>query len=105
MIDLRSRTRTPGRTRLSCIEIRKMVAEEFEGVAALRQRQPLGDQSLQLDRTNFRAVLFGMGTTLRGFIVVEIAANAIRLAMEEVHEGPEKVGKIGLEPRVDEKPR
>ena len=105
VIDLRSRTRTPGRTCFGRIKIREMVAEEFEGVAALRQRQPLGDQSLQLDRTNFRAILLGMGTTLRGFIVVEIAADSIRFAVEEIHEGPEKVGKIGLEPRVDEKPR
>lgn len=38
-------------------------------------------------------------------IVVEIAANAIRLAVGKIHEGPEEVGKIGLQPRVDEKPR
>ena len=96
VIDLRSGTRTPGRTSLGRIKIGEMVAEKFKGVAPLRQRQPLGDQSLQLDRTNFRAVLFGMRTLLRGFVVVEVAANALRLAMEQVHEGPEKVGKIGL---------
>ena len=86
---------------LGRIEIGEMVAEEFEGVAALGQRQPLRDQSLQFDRTNFRAVLFGLRATLRGFIVVEIAADALRLAVEEVDEGPEQIGKIGLEPRVE----
>ncbi len=105
VIDLQSQTRSPGRASLGRMHVGEMVAEEFEGVAALRQGQPLSDQSLQLDRTNFRAVRFGMRTTLRGFIVVEIAANAIRLAVGKIHEGPEEVGKIGLQPRVEEKPR
>ena len=39
-----------------------------------------------------------MRTTLRGFVVVEVVANAIRLAMEKVDEGPEKVGEIVLKP-------
>jgi len=58
----------------AAIQIGEMVAEEFENVAAFRQRQALGDLSLQLDRTNFRAILLCVGTALGGFIVVEIIA-------------------------------
>jgi len=51
------------------------------------------------------AVIGPSGGTRSAPIVVEIAANAIRLAVGKIHEGPEEVGKIGLQPRVDKKPR
>ena len=65
-----------------------MVAEKFEGVTAFDQRKPLRDQWLQFERVDFRAVLFGVGTTLRGFIVVKVSADTLRLAVEEIDEGP-----------------
>ena len=93
VIDLRTGARTPGGAGLGRVELSQMVAEEFEGVATLDKRQPLRDQSLQFDRPDFRAVLFGVGTTLRGLVVVEISADTLRLAVEEIDEGPKESGR------------
>ena len=82
-----------------------MVAEEFEGVATLDERQPLRDQPLQFDRADFRAVLFRLRAPLRSFIVVEISANTLRLAVEEIDERPKQIGEIGLEAGVEKEAR
>ena len=82
-----------------------MVAEEFEGVAALDQRQPQRDQPLEFDRANFRAVLFRLRTALRGFIVIQFATDAFRFAVEEIDEGPQEVGEIGFETGVEKEAR
>jgi len=81
-----------------------MVVEKFEGVATLDKRQPLRDQPLQFDRPNFRTVLFGVGTTLRGFVVVEVSADTLRLAVEEIDEGPKQIGEISLQAGVEKEP-
>ena len=79
-----------------------VVAQEIEGVAALREREPLGDQALQVDRLDLGAVLLGLGAALRLLVVVELARDPVGLAVEEVHEGPEEVGQVVLEPRATE---
>lgn len=79
----------------------EMVAEEFEGVASFGEREPLRDQPLNFDRAHFRAVLFGLRTPLRGFIFVEFAVDPLRLAMKEIDEGPQEIGKIGFETGVE----
>ena len=82
-----------------------MVAEEFECVATLDQRQPLRDQPLQFDRADLRTVLLRLRAALRDFIVVEFAADALRLAVKKIDEGPQEVGKIGFEARVEKEAR
>ena len=82
-----------------------MVAEEFEGVTAFDQCQPLRDQPLQFDRADFRTVLFRLRSTLRGLVVVEVSADTLRLAVEEIDEGPKEVGEIRLQAGVEKEPR
>jgi hypothetical protein len=65
-----------------------MVAKKFEGVASFGEREPLRNQPLKFDRADFRAVLFGLLTALRDFVVVEFAVDAQRLAVKEIDEGP-----------------
>ena len=55
-----------------------VVAEELHAVAALDERLPFGDQALQFDRADFRAVLFLLTAPLRLLIVVEFALDACR---------------------------
>jgi hypothetical protein len=50
-----------------------MVADKFEGVAALDQADALGDQSLELDRLDLGAVLLGLAAALRLLVAVELA--------------------------------
>ena len=42
---------------------------------------------------------------LRGFIVVEFAANTPHLSVEELDEGPKEIGKVGLETGVEKDAR
>ena len=79
-----------------------VIAQELEGVAALGEREPLGDQALQVDRLHLGAVLFGLGAALRLLVVVEITRDPVGLAVEQVHEGPEEVGQVIFEPRATE---
>ncbi len=79
------------------------VAEHLESAAALQDRQALGDQALKLDGADFRAVLLGLRAALAIFVGVKLALHALGLAMEQIGERPEKICKIGLEPRVRER--
>lgn len=79
------RARTPRRAGLGRVELREMVAEDFEGVAPLGERETLRDPPLKFDRTDFRAILFRLRTALRGFVVM-FAVDALRLAVKEVNE-------------------
>ena len=42
---------------------------------------------------------------MRGFIVVELPADAFGLAVEEIDEGPKEVGKVGLQAGVEKEDR
>ncbi len=79
-----------------------MVAQELEGVAAFLRGQPLGQETLQLDRAHLRAVLLALGAALGHGVVVEPSRQALGLAVEEVDEGPEQVGQFVLQPRADQ---
>jgi hypothetical protein len=59
-----------------------MVTEEVDGVASFGECEPLRDQPLKFDRVDFGANLFRLRTPLRGFVVVELAVNAPRVAMK-----------------------
>ena len=50
-----------------------LIAEKFQAVAAFDQRQSLGDEALQLDRADLRAVLLLLAFALRLLIAVELA--------------------------------
>ena len=75
-----------------------MVAHEFEGVAALDQREALVDQAFELDRLDLGTVLLGLAAALRLLIGVERAFDAVDLAMEQVDERPQEIAEIVLEP-------
>src|SRR3546814_636535 len=77
-----------------------MVAAELEGVAALDQPDALIDEALQLDRADLGTVLLELRAALCLLVGVEIALNAVDLAVEQVDEGPEQVVEVVLEPRV-----
>ena len=53
------------------------IAEEFQAVAALDQRDAFGRQALEFDRSHFRAVLLALTLVLRLLVVVEVAFDAI----------------------------
>ncbi len=78
------------------------IAEELEGVAALDKREALGEEAFQLDGADLGAVLLALGALLRGFVGVELAADAVDAAMEEVDQRPEQVGQVGLQARLAE---
>lgn len=102
VVDKRSRARPPRRAGLGHVDFSERGAEEFKDVAALGERQALGDQTLKLGRADFRAVLLGLRPAPRCFVVVEVARDAIGLAVEEIDEGPQEIREIGFEPRVGE---
>ena len=56
-----------------------MIAEEFEGVAALDEALPCVDQALELDRLDLGAVLLGLGAALRLLVAVECGLDAVDL--------------------------
>ena len=74
-----------------------MIAAEFEGVAPFDQAQALRGQALELDRFDLGAVLFELALALRLLVGVELALDALGLAVEQVDEGPEQIGGIVLE--------
>jgi hypothetical protein len=81
-------------------EIGGLVAEELHGVAPLEKGEPLGGQALELDRTDFGTVLFGLGALLRVFVGVKLADDAFAGAMEEIDARPEEIVKVGFEAGV-----
>src|SRR5579884_3593601 len=100
MIDLRSRTRPPGRAGVTFELIGRLVAKEFHAVSALDQRLPLGREALQLDRADLGAILFLLAAPLCLFVVVELALNAAGGAVEEVDGRPEQVLEVWFEAGV-----
>ena len=97
MIDHGSRARAPGGAGRDLVELGGVVAGKFEGVAALDQAQALADEALELDGLDLGAVLFGLAAALCLLVGVELALDAVGLAVKEVDERPEKIGEILLE--------
>src|ERR1700738_4861027 len=79
-----------------------VIAREFERVAAFGEAQSLVDETLELNRLYFGAVLFGLAAALRLFVDVELALDAVGLAVEQVDERPQQIGEILLEARAGE---
>jgi hypothetical protein len=77
-----------------------IVAKGFEAVAPVDQTLTLIEQSFEFDGFDLRAVLHGLALPLRLFVAVEVAFDPVDLAVEEVHDGPEQIGKILVELRV-----
>ncbi len=102
MIDHRPGARPPGRAGAGLEAIGGLVAEQLHGVAAFDQRQALGDETLELDRADLRAVLLLLAAMLRPLVVVELAFDALDAAMEQVDGRPQQVLEIGFEARVGE---
>jgi len=100
--DHRPRARAPGGAGVLLEVLGRAVPEELAGVAALDEREALGEEAFQLDGADLGAVLLALGALLVRFVVVELAADAVDAAMEEVHQRPEKVGQVGLEARLAE---
>jgi hypothetical protein len=98
--DDRSRARAPGGAGFDFEQFGRVLAQEFEGVAALDESEALGDQALELDRLDFGAVLFGLTLALRLLVEIELAFDAVDLAVEQVDERPQQIGQIVFEPRA-----
>ena len=77
-----------------------LVAEELHAVAAFDQRDALGREPLEFDRSHLRAVLLALTLLLRLLVVVELAFDAIGGAVEQVDGRPEQVLEVGFEARV-----
>ena len=86
VVDHRSRTRAPDRSGRDRKQLGGLVAEELEGVAALDEADALSDQTLKLDRLDLGAVLLGLAAALRLLVGVELALDAVDLAVEQVDE-------------------
>ena len=69
-------------------EAKSLLAAELERVAPLDKSEALVDQTLELNRAHFRAILFQLRALLRVLVAVEIALDALDLAVEEIDEGP-----------------
>ncbi len=79
-----------------------VIAAEFEGVAPFDQAEALRGQALELDRFDLGAVLFELALALRLLVGVELALDALDLAVEQIDEGPEQIVGIVLEPGAGE---
>ena len=100
VIDHRSGARAPGGAGRDLEQLGGVVAHEFEGVAALDEADALGDEALELDRLDLGAVLLGLAAALRLLVGVELALDAVGLAVEQVDERPQQIGEIVLEARA-----
>src|SRR5690242_12174430 len=100
MIDHGSGAGAPDRTGRDLEQLGGVLACEFEGVAPFDETEALGDQALELDRFYFGAVLLGLAAALRLLVGVELALDAVGLAVEQVDERPQEIGEIVLEPRA-----
>lgn len=68
-----------------------LVAEEFQAVAALDQRDAFGRQALEFDRSDFRAVLLALTPLLRLLVIIELTTDAVETAMEQVDHRPKQI--------------
>ena len=100
MVDLRPRARTPCRARVALELVGGVVAEQLHAVAPLDERLSFGDEALQFDRADFRAVLFLLIAPLRLLVVVEFALDASNGAVEEIDGRPEQLFEVGFEAGV-----
>src|SRR6202521_1323998 len=80
-----------------------MVAKELEGIATFDEAYALVDEPLELSRFDLGAVLLGLAPALLLLVRLERAFDAVDVAVEQVDERPEQVGKIVLEPRADKR--
>lgn len=97
MIDDRARARPPGRAGMDLEQVARLLAAEFEGVAALDQADAFRGQPLQLDRADFGAVLLLLAPALVALVAVEVALQPVELAVKQVDDAPEQGFEIGLE--------
>jgi hypothetical protein len=100
VIDHGSGARAPDGSGRNLEQLGGVVAHEFEGVATLDKAHALVDEPIELDRLDLGAVLFGLAAPLRLLVDIELALDAVGLAVKQVDEGPEEVADIVLEPRV-----
>jgi hypothetical protein len=63
----------------------------------LDEAEALVDEALELDRLDLGAVLFGLSAALRLLVGIELALDAVGLAVEQVDERPQEVGEVVLE--------
>jgi hypothetical protein len=77
-----------------------LIAEEFQAVSALDQRDAFGRQAFKFDRLHLRTVLLALALALRLFVVVELASDAVGCTMEQVDGGPKQILQVRLEPGV-----
>src|SRR3546814_6288813 len=76
-------------------------AEERQCVAALDQRDAVGDLALEFGRADFAAVLLALLLALRLLVAIEIAFDPLAGTVKDIDDVPEQVFKIRLDARVD----
>src|SRR5207245_11532028 len=103
MVGHRSGARTPRRAGVALELIGREVAEKLHAVAAFDESEALGQQALQLDGADFRAVLLLLATLLGVLVVVELALHAVGGAVKEIDRGPQQGLQVGLKARVTER--
>ncbi len=105
VIDHRSCARAPGGVRAALELVGGLVAEEFHAVAAFDQRLALAGEAFQLDRADFRAILFPLAAFLRLLVVVELAFDPADGAVEDVDRRPQQVFEVGFEAGITQRHR
>src|SRR6202040_3403626 len=96
----RSGAWTPGGAGLDFEALGGLVTKELHAVAALDQRDAFGGDTLQFDRSHFRAVLLALTFALRLLVIVELALDAVDGAVKEVDGRPEQIFEVRFEPRI-----
>ena len=96
-VDHRADLRAPQRAGRGLEQAGGVIAAEFEGVAPFDQADALRGQPLELDRFDLGAVLFELALALRLLVGVELALDALGLAVEQIDEGPEQIVGVVLE--------
>ena len=64
--------------------LRRLVSEVFHDVASFDQSQALGDETFELDGSDFGTVLLALAAPLRLLVAVELALNACGGTVEKV---------------------
>jgi hypothetical protein len=88
MVEDGAGTGTPTRPGRGLEEPGSVVAERFEAVAPVDKALALVEQTFEFDESDLRAVLRGLTLPLSLLVGVEIALDAVDLAVEEVDDGP-----------------
>jgi hypothetical protein len=63
----------------------------------------VGDESFELDRPDFRAVLLALAAALVALVGVKRAFDAVDPAVEQVDQRPQQIGQVGFKPGVGER--